>query len=66
MSATSNKSKILIFLMIVISLVFFIASFLAAAFNEKTSPASDIAGNNSLADCIVVRTAERTLAECSH
>ncbi len=64
MSATSNKSRILIFIMIAISLVFFIASFMAAAFNNRTSPAGDVTGEGSLADCIVVRTAERMFAEC--
>lgn len=63
MSATSNKSRILIFIMIAISLVFFIVSFMAAAFN-RTSPSSDIAGEEAVADCIVVRTAERMFGEC--
>jgi hypothetical protein len=37
---------------------------MAAAFNNRTSPAGDVTGEGSLADCIVVRTAERMFAEC--
>jgi hypothetical protein len=62
MSATSNKSRILIFLMIIISVVFFIASFMAAAFNS--SPPSTPQEEGDFKNCIVVRTGERMFAEC--
>ena len=65
MSATSNKSKLLIFLMIAISLVFFVASFLAAALaGDGAQPVSQQV-QPQFANCMVVRTAEHTLADCS-
>lgn len=66
MSATSNKSRLLLFLMIAISLVFFVASFLAAALAGNGSPPSstnEVAPE--LAHCMVVRTGEGMLADCS-
>jgi hypothetical protein len=63
-SATSNKSKLLIFLMIAISLVFFVASFVAA------SLASEQAASNGtlpagLTNCMTVVTGERAFVDCS-
>lgn len=62
MSATSNKSRILLLMMVAIALVFFISSFLAATFSSApagtTSQAQqELSGSN----CIVVRTAEDRL-----
>ena len=68
MSATSNKSRLLLFLMVVISLVFFITSFLTAAFtggtvaNSGQQQATAVEGSN----CLVVRTGEgMLLADCT-
>lgn len=67
MSATSNKSRLLLFLMIAISLVFFVASFVAAALagsgSAPSSTNSQVAPE--LAHCMVVRTGERVMADCS-
>jgi hypothetical protein len=65
-SATSNKSRLLIFLMIAISLVFFVASFLAAAVvgDDTVQPTSQQV-QPQFANCMVVRTVEHTLADCS-
>jgi hypothetical protein len=70
MSATSNKSRLLLFLMIAISLVFFVASFLAAALaGSGSAPATSDNSSSQvapeLAHCMVVRTGERTMADCS-
>lgn len=65
MSATSNKSKLLIFLMIAISLVFFVASFLAAAIAGDGAQPSTQQVQPQFANCMVVRTGEHTLADCS-
>jgi hypothetical protein len=63
-SATSNKSKMLIFAMIVISVVFFVASFVAAslASEQAASNGQIFAG---LSNCMTVVTGERTFVDCS-
>ncbi len=67
MSATSNKSRMLILVMIAISLVFFMASFIAASISSEQAPAiSDPEQASALANCMVVQTGERILADCSH
>lgn len=67
MSATSNKSRLLLFLMIAISLVFFVASFVAAtlAGNESAQSSTSSQVAPEFAHCMVVRTDERTMADCS-
>ncbi len=66
MSATSNKSRMLILAMIAISLVFFVASFIAASISSEQAPAvSDPEQAVALADCMVVQTGELMLADCS-
>ena len=65
MSATSNKSRLLIFLIIAISLVFFVASFLAAAVAGDTVQPTSQQVQPQFANCMVVRTVEHTLADCS-
>ena len=67
MSATSNKSRLLLYLMIAISLVFFVASFAAAALagNESAQSSTSSQVAPELAHCMVVRTGERTMADCS-
>ena len=67
MSATSNKSRLLLFLMIAISLVFFVASFVAAALagNASAPPSTSSQVAPGLAHCMVVRTGERVMADCS-
>jgi hypothetical protein len=63
-SATSNKSKLLIFLMVVIALVFFVASFVAASIaSEQVASGGEMP--EGLANCMTARTAERTLVDCS-
>lgn len=68
MSATSNKSRILLFMMVVIALVFFITSFLAVAFsNNANAPNVATVGQQETAasNCIFVQTAEhRLFADC--
>lgn len=64
MSATSNKSKLLIFLMVAISLVFFVASFAAASIaSEQVAGSGELPGG--LANCMTVVTGERTFVDCS-
>lgn len=63
-SATSNKSKLLIFLMIAISLVFFVASFIAASVaSEQAASTGELPAN--LANCITAITGERAFVDCS-
>ncbi|MEM2139510.1 MAG: hypothetical protein QXJ74_04720 [Nitrososphaera sp.] len=64
MSATSNKSKLLIFLMVAISLVFFVASFAAASIaSDQVASGGELP--EGLANCMTVRTGEQTLVDCS-
>ena len=63
MSATS-KSRLLIFLMIAVSLVFFITSFVAASLSGE--PEEQMATTQAeYSQCMVVRTGERLLVDCS-
>jgi hypothetical protein len=64
MSATSNKSRLLIFVMIAISVVFFAASFVAASLaSEQAASAGTLP--QGLANCMTVITAERMFVDCS-
>ncbi len=65
MSATSNKSRMLILVMIAISLVFFMASFVAASISGGQAPAAGDPEAPALANCMVVQTGERIFADCS-
>lgn len=69
MSATSNKSRILLFMMIVVALVFFLTSFLAAVFTNSpaTTPTGTVSGpQDTGSSCISVLTAENRLyADCA-
>lgn len=63
-SATSNKSKLLIFLMVAISLVFFVASFVAASIaSEQVASGGELP--ESLSECMTVVTGEQALVDCS-
>ncbi len=64
MSATSNKSKLLIFLMVAISLVFFVTSFVAASLTSE-QVASDRELPAEAANCMTVVTGEKALIDCS-
>jgi hypothetical protein len=67
MSATSNKSRLLLFMMVVIALVFFISSFLAASFTNTptTNAGTVVQSSESTSNCILVRTGEdRFFGEC--
>lgn len=67
MSATSKKSRMLILIMIAISLVFFMASFIAASISSEQAPAvGDPEQAQAFANCFVVQTGERILADCSN
>ena len=65
--STTSKSRIVLFLMVVIALVFFITSFLAATFsNGVNTTVSNSQQPNANISCIEVRAAEeRILGECS-
>lgn len=64
MSATSNKSKLLIFLMVAISLAFFVVSFAAASIaSEQVASSGELP--EGLANCMTAVTGERTLVDCS-
>lgn len=63
MSATS-KSRLLIFLMIAVSLVFLVTSFVAASLSSE--PEEQMAtAQAEYSQCMVVRTGERVLVDCS-
>jgi hypothetical protein len=66
--STTSKSRLVLFLMVVIALVFFIASFLAAAFSNGVNTTTAGSSQQASADvsCIAVRTAERVFGECSY
>jgi len=68
--STTSKSRLVLFLMVAIALVFFIASFMAAAFSNgvsTTTTASNSQQAGADVSCIAVRTAEdRVLGECSY
>ena len=64
MSATSSKSRLVLFLLVVIALVFFITSFVAAAFTNNMS--GNIQQASSQASCTIVQTGEEKLfGECA-
>jgi hypothetical protein len=66
MSATSNKPRLIILLMAAIALVFFVTSFLAATLaGEPQAATNGDAQAGELAGCMVVRTGEAVLADCS-
>ena len=64
MSATSSsKSRLVLFLLVVIALVFFITSFVAAAFTNSIGAGSQ---SSSQVRCIIVQTGEeRMFGECA-
>lgn len=64
MSATSSKSRLVLFLLVVIALVFFITSFVAAAFTNSVS--SNTQQISSQASCTIVQSGEQKLfGECA-
>lgn len=64
MSATSSKSRLVLFLLVVIALVFFITSFVAAAFTNSANT-SGTQQASSQVSCTIVRTGEeRMFGEC--
>ena len=64
MSATSSKSRLVLFLLVVIALVFFITSFVAAAFTNSVNT-SKSQQTSSPASCTIVQTGEdRVFEEC--
>ena len=64
MSAISSKSRLVLFLLVVIALVFFITSFVAAAFTNSVTGNSQ--QTSSQASCTIVRTGEeRVFSDCS-
>lgn len=63
MSATSSKSRLVLFLLVVIALVFFITSFVAAAFTNNVNNGQEA---GSQVSCTIVRTGEeRMFGECT-
>ena len=65
MSATSSKSRLLLFLLVVIALVFFITSFVAAAFTNSVNDNTQQAGSQ-VVNCTVVQTGEEKMfGECA-
>jgi hypothetical protein len=63
MSATSSKSRLVLFLLVVIALVFFITSFVTAAFTNSVN--SNSQQTSSPAICTIVQTGEdRVFGEC--
>ncbi len=65
MSATSSKSRLVLFLLVVIALVFFITSFVAAAFTNSVNSNAQQAPS-SQASCTIVQTGEEKLfGECA-
>jgi hypothetical protein len=64
MSATSSKSRLVLFLLVVIALAFFITSFVAAAFTNSVNT-SNSQQTNSLPSCTIVQTGENKMfREC--
>ena len=64
MSATSNKSKLLIYLMIAVSLVFLVVSFVAASIaSEQAASGGELPAGP--ANCMTVVTGERAFVDCS-
>ena len=65
MSATSNKFRMLILVMAAISLVFFVASVVAASVSSEQAPAADPAQMSEFVNCMVVQTGDNFFADCS-
>jgi hypothetical protein len=64
MSATSSKSRLVLFLLVVIALVFFITSFVAAAFTNSANTGGTQQAASQIS-CTIVRTGEeRMFGEC--
>lgn len=65
MSATSSKSRLVLFLLVIIALVFFITSFVAAAFTNSVNTNSNQQASSQVS-CIIVQTGEeRIFQECT-
>lgn len=65
MSATSNKFRMLILVMAAISLVFFVASVVAASVSSEQALAADPAQMSEFVNCMVVQTGDNFFADCS-
>lgn len=64
MSATSSKSRLVLFLLVVVALVFFITSFVAASLSNSTRTGTQ--PTTSEVSCTIVRTGEqRMFGECA-
>lgn len=63
MSAISSKSRLVLFLLVVIALVFFITTFVAATFTNSSNTGSQA---SSQVTCTIVQTGEaRMFGDCS-
>lgn len=63
MSATSSKSRLVLFVLVVIALVFFITSFAAAAFTNSVNSSQEA---TLQVTCTIVQTGEQKLfSECA-
>jgi hypothetical protein len=63
MSAISSKSRLVLFLLLVIALVFFITTFVAATFTNNVNTGDQA---SSQVNCTIVRTGEeRMFGDCS-
>ena len=66
MSATSNKFRMLILVMAAISLVFFVASVVAASVSSEQAPgAADPVQMSEFVNCMVVQTGDNFFVDCS-
>jgi hypothetical protein len=64
--STTGKSRLVLFLMAVIAVVFFVTSFVAAALSSNTAGTTAASPGVPASDCIIARSADgRTLGECS-
>ena len=64
MSATSSKSRLVLFLLVVVALVFFITSFVAAAFTNSVNNGSGQQATLQVSCTIVLTGEERMFGEC--
>jgi len=63
MSAISSKSRLVLFLLVVIALVFFITTFVAATFTNNVNTGSQ---GSSQVTCTIVQTGEeRMFGDCN-
>jgi len=63
MSAISSKSRLVLFLLVVIALVFFITTFVAATFTNNVNTSGQA---SSQVTCTIVRTGEEMMfGDCS-